>query len=501
MEQHTLRRITTASVATVIGLAAGANAAFACNLGTQDGVNSSDCSTRWSAESMHSDDAGQYPESLTKNLDGTVAHGGASGGNWGYITDVSPDRGNQGIFEINHFHPGNYSTFAWRLPVATVDPLQNVVVKLTLPQGMTKDQVSFDAQSTSAMMTRWGGNYADYTWSGGKARVTDYDAATNTYTIAIDSLEAKSGTVFQFSVSGLPNQPIGEAVKASATMSATNTNSASCAPKSAMPTVTQKCVPGPDNDTLSFSGIEVKWGKLDFANGKLHTVGTLDKVYNLKQSDGSYVATDSVTLDATDVGDCTKTTTTQIPVVTKVPVYKTVTSNPLVGDFQVDRQLPYHKKGTWANGRLYKVNTPLTAAENALAVAEDNDNLLRYRESGTKLFGTQDVKIVRVYLSDVKAAGSLQKAIEKKSGWKISPNVTSFPAGGYAKAWKMPTGWTKGHEFGPKNNQPQVDFDVVKLPTATTTKVQTGWKTVTTYETKTTTVDVPQVSPKISVNR
>jgi hypothetical protein len=65
----------------------------------------------------------------------------------------------------------------------------------------------------------------------------------------------------------------------------------------------------------------------------------------------------------------------------------------------------------------------------------------------------------------------------------------------------MPTGWTKGHEFGPKNNQPQVDFDVVKLPTATTTKVQTGWKTVTTYETKTTTVDVPQVSPKISVNR
>ena len=127
-----------------------------------------------------------------------------------------------------------------------------------------------------------------------------------------------------------------------------------------------------------------------------------------------------------------------------------------------------------------------------MAIAEDNDNQLKYRESGTKLFGTQNVKVITgLHLSDVTKAGSLAKVIQARTSWLPTANVTSFGSG-YVKAWAMPKGWTPGHEFGPTNTGAQIDFDAVKLPVATSYQVQDGTDHVLVtpaqpiYETKTT---------------
>ena len=161
-------------------------------------------------------------------------------------------------------------------------------------------------------------------------------------------------------------------------------------------------------------------------------------------------------------------------------IYKVVTSDPVVGSFQVDRQLPFHKAGTWAANQYYKKNTPLTMSERKLAVREDDDNILEQRENGTKLFGTQDSVFVKnLHLSDVKRAGSLEKALERRTGWDISLNVKRFGKG-YAKAWLMPKDATDRNPFG--KSRKQSDIDKVKLPTPITTKklVKDGWTQVVT---------------------
>lgn len=194
------KTITTAAI--VGGLFFGlSTSALACNSGTTNGNSSNGCNTVWNAHSMHSDTAQDYPEALTKNVDGSTAAGGASGGNWGYFQDVTAGSGTTGaIFEINHFHPNGANTFAWRIPVATEQGIDNAKVTVRLPGGL---DYNFDSVSTNANMVRWGGDYAKYTWASKDANVIDQginDKGEQVYVVELGNLAAGTGTVFQFSV-------------------------------------------------------------------------------------------------------------------------------------------------------------------------------------------------------------------------------------------------------------------------------------------------------------
>ncbi|MGO2188773.1 MAG: hypothetical protein ACTH4Y_11085, partial [Microbacterium gubbeenense] len=182
----------------VLGLATPASAT---NPDTESGEHTKLCEVSWSASSILDTDLRHddpdYP-GLMQGIDGKPAHYS----NGGYIEAVEPALGDPGYLELNHFYLADYRTQVWRIPTATDHPIKDATVTFELADGYEQLDdfvVSFDPVSTNANMSKWGGNYVDYTWSarGAEAATPNADGS---WTIALGDLPTMGGTVYQFNV-------------------------------------------------------------------------------------------------------------------------------------------------------------------------------------------------------------------------------------------------------------------------------------------------------------
>lgn len=237
------RRILAPVLALVFALLAIGRVAEATNESTEHGNHSQACSVVWKAGAiLDADLTNDDPEhpGLMVNLQGEkVAYS-----NGGYLAEVSPAFGDPGLFEMNHFYVGSGATLnqVWRMPVASDLPLLGAKVVVTLPEGIVNP--TFSASSTNAMMSRWGAPYSDYTWA--QRDLAAIDNGDGTWTVNLGDLEAKSGTVFEFS-GGLPaGTDVNTRKIASAVMTATYPQGVTASTEVCAPTPTAtETVPAP----------------------------------------------------------------------------------------------------------------------------------------------------------------------------------------------------------------------------------------------------------------
>ena len=99
-----------------------------------------------------------------------------------------------GMLEINHFHVSN-TAGVWRIPTATDHTIYNAKVIVTLPD--TPNVTALDPISTNAGIKNWGPGYAKYTWSPLSPSAMK-SLGSNTYEVDLGTLQAGTGTVYQF---------------------------------------------------------------------------------------------------------------------------------------------------------------------------------------------------------------------------------------------------------------------------------------------------------------
>lgn len=188
-----------APLVAVLAIGVVVDAASATNVGSESGDETDACAVSWNAETVMDTDLTDgdptYPNLMT-DLNGQPT----DYSNGGYITEVRPEYGDSGMFEINHWYGNTASPTAgtsvnWRLPISTDHLIHDATVTVTLP-GPGSGFV-FDGVSTNARMSLWGTPYSTYTWSEVQASAASTTDGL-TWTVDLGDLPAGTGHVFQF---------------------------------------------------------------------------------------------------------------------------------------------------------------------------------------------------------------------------------------------------------------------------------------------------------------
>lgn len=187
-------RLTLVSLVAALGLVTWLAAnATALNKGSVSGVHTTSCTVAWQAQTVMdttlTNDDPTYPNLMVRP-DGTPV----DYTNGGYISEVRPEYGDPGLFEITHWYQGTSDgqTLAnWRIPIATDHDIANATVTVRLPSG------SGFQFTSGANIVRWGTPYSTYTWTNPAITPTT-DASGLVWTIPLDDLAAGTGVVIQF---------------------------------------------------------------------------------------------------------------------------------------------------------------------------------------------------------------------------------------------------------------------------------------------------------------
>lgn len=486
-----------ASVLVGVGLVFGlAPVAFATNATTVNGATTDGCSMSWDAHSVYSTDASLYPEGLLTNLDGTPVSGGAAGGNGGYVSEVRPEYGGAGIFEVNRFLTGSGAsrTLHVRVPLAVDGATESGMVNGTLPD--TGNAWTATISPAVNTINRWGSPYSNYSWSSDV--VTGVDVTGTSAHVYLYPMASKTGTVVEFT-SVVSDDFLKTLSHYSFNFSTNMVDKSACAIP--IPSLSQTQVDGDNNDVVTLdpkttANVYRVTGWNDNSYTVIYTAP--DGRFFLDPETGNYVRAISVTLkdngawpvvdkevsgtkDVTrtvDVfGPVTKTATKTVPNM----VSRTNCTDPVVGIFQIDSYTPK---------TVSQVNTiKANSARNVLPYRFDGPNASQLSKvykpaSYSGLWGYSKYTFVTIYASDVKKHGSLKAAIDAKSVGVPNIGGTFGVGKTWTTAWKLASGATVKYPWTSTPttalSKAQTEYDVAKpaVPVCTTTQVQSGTKTV-----------------------